>query len=569
MRARALIIAAALVAGSAAAVSAAPPASVRTAPASISSAAKPAPMGFHPADFRSVAAFRAARIRILAEHQRAAQRVGAAAGQPQPVWGYGDTDLALPDVDGDGVGDVLSSRLAARTPALKVLSGRTGRTLWAVPEPSPTIAAIYVPEPGGKSIMVVLTDNVNGEVTPVAGVITDGFTVSAVNPKTGAAEWSYTINGTVEEDPAGFSVIGVGEFDGVLMRKNTTPYLLSDRLNLHFDPVAFATSVTPWTVDGTTGSVVHPDTPLGGDEFTFATPVGDLDGDGTDDYVVCAGGDVATVGARSGANGAPIWTSQTTSAAFLTFLVPSPDLSGDHKTDLLLGWFGNDFTLTAHAVNGTSGADVWSTAGDFAMPIGDIDHDGRSDTRVSLRGPRITFNAIAATGKRLWTRDLLTPAGTDGVVWEAGDVDGDHYADTYVEFSTHKEGTPPKTAAIVSGRTGASHGIADLGNAMGVSLRGGAPSFVRGVAVKKGYALTAYDGRSHRAFWHAVLKTSDVQRIATLDVVNLGHGRVGLLALLSGRFTDTIVLFDGRRGTTLWKSSYDTPGDQEIAFATG
>src|SRR5207302_6847079 len=131
----------------------------------------------------------------------------------------------------------------------------------------------------------------------------------------------------------------------------------------------------------------------------------------------------------------------------------------------------------------------------------------------------------------------------------------------YVEFSPNKDNTPARAAVIVGGRTGSSRSIPDLGWALGVSLRGGAPSFVRGAAVKNGFAVTAYDGRSRHQLWRSVVKSSDVQRVSTLDEISLGHGRVGLLALLSGRFADTIVLFDGRRGTTLWKSAYDTPGN--------
>ncbi|MBV9098766.1 MAG: hypothetical protein JO079_11995, partial [Frankiaceae bacterium] len=249
MRARALVIASALVAGTAVAGSAA-----TTAPSRAASAGRPAhaptALGLHRDDFRTAATLRAARERVLAEQRLASHRAGLAAAQ-QPVWGYANTESALPDVDGDGVGDVLSSRLYARTPALKVLSGRTGRTLWSVPTPTSTLAAIYVPAPGGKSVMVVLSETRSGQDTPAGGGATDVFTISAVNPRNGAAVWSTSITGLVEYDPATSMVLGVGEFDGVLMHNGTTPYLLIDRFNLHFDGVTFTTSLTPEVLDAT------------------------------------------------------------------------------------------------------------------------------------------------------------------------------------------------------------------------------------------------------------------------------------------------------------------------------
>jgi hypothetical protein len=554
MRARALAIVATLVLGSAISVSAAPSAPVHSQASGPSRSA----LGFHRDDFRSAAALRAARVRVLAQHAQAAPRSDLATAQ-QPVWGYGNTESALPDIDGDGVGDVLSARFYARTPSLKVLSGKTGRTLWSVPAPQQAVAAIYVPEPGGKSVMVLLSEVYTGQESPAGGAGADVFTVHAVNPRTGASVWSTSIQGAIEDDPAGMLVAGVGEFDGVLLRNNTTPYLLLDRFSLHFDGLTFATSVAPLVIDATNGNVVHAGEPMGGDDFTIATPIGDLDGDGTDDYLVCAGGDVGTVGARSGATGAPLWTTETTTYSFLVALAASPDLSGDRKADLLLTWYDGGNLPVVHAVNGATGADVWTAAGDYGLPLGDIDRDGRSDSRVVVRGPRMTFTAIGGTGKKLWSRDVLTPSNTNGVVWGAGDIDGDHYGDVYIEFVPHTS-TPTK-AETISGRTGKSHALADLGWPLAVPLRGAAPSFVRGVAVKKGFALTAYDGRSHLALWRSVVKGSDAQEVSTLDIVGLGHGRVALLVLLTGRFTNTVVMFDGRRGTRMWSSVYETPGD--------
>lgn len=537
MRIHALVVAVALVAGSAATVSAAP-----QAPQPQARTAAHSPLGFQPDDFRSAAALKAARTRLFAA--QVAQRFATADSARQPVYGWGDSDSALPDVDGDGVGDVLSTRAFASRPNITVLSGRTGRTLWSAP--LEMREAVFVPAPAGKSVVLSFSDTEYGVGgAPGTDVGLDWFTVHAVNPKTGALVWSMPLIGTVARNPAGTSVVGVGEFAGVLLRKNATPYLL-------FDRVSTASSV-PEVVDATTGGVVASSPPLGGDSSSYLMPVGDLDGDGTGDYVGYAGGHVSTLSARSGATGQPLWTTTSTSMGYPISVAPSPDLSGDGTADVLLV-SREGSGATVHALSGATGADVWSTPGDSAVPLGDIDHDGRSDTRVFIEGRPLTLQAISGTGRRLWSRVITEPSGTRGVLWEAGDLDRDHYPDAYVEFAP-TDWSWPTSAAIVNGRTGGTQRVPDLGWPT-ESLRGGAPSFVRGIPDDNGCPLIAYDGHSRRAFWHTYVKGRDVGQVMTLDALDLGHSRVGLIVLFTGNVTDTVALFDGRRGATLWKTTY-------------
>jgi hypothetical protein len=566
MRIRALVVAAALVAGSAATVSAAPPAPVvpnghGPGARALSSYGGHQPLGLRAADFRNPAALRAARIRELAGLAHASGRVGLAASDPQPVYVWSDSDAALPDVNGDGVGDVLSSRRFARTPVLQVLSGRTGRALWSTSAVS-TYAAVYMPGPAGKSLVLLLSDTMKDQGTPASDLAQDEFTVAALNPKTGAPVWSTSITGVIEDDPTGDRAIGAGDFAGVMMRKGSSPYLLLARLTL-IGGATLSTVVVPEVVDATNGSVVRSDAPLGGDDFTFAWTIDDLDNDGTDDYLLIADGDAPTVSARSGASGLSMWSIEGTKNSWLVSLAMSPDFSGDDHADLLIGWFDlTNYASTIHAVNGSTGAEVWSAPGDYGEPLGDLDHDGRSDTQVMSETSHVTLTATSGLGKRLWSRDVTSPPGTRPAPVEAGDLDGDHVPETYVRFLPDKRGAAPTSAAIVSGRTGAVRTIADIGWPLGVSLRGGAPSFLRDVAVKNGDVLTMYDGRTHRALWHKVMKSVDEQTITYVDVVNLGHGRLGLLGLFVGRTSDRLALFDGGRGTTLWTSSYATNPDE-------
>jgi len=452
------------------------------------------------------------------------------------------------------------------------MSGRTGRVLWSHPDAT-AYAALYVAAPGVAPMVLILSDSETGTDAVVGGLAEDVFTVAAFRADHGTQMWSTSITGLFEYDLAGFRVVGVGELDGVLTRAGASPYLLLDRFSEGDALIAGATSISPEVIDAATGATASAGQPIPSDNFTFASSVGDLNGDGTDDYVITTSGDAAAIEALSGANSTPLWVTSLTSpggAASVNFARDTPDLTGDHKPDVLAGWFDGTHEDIA-ALSGATGSTVWTHAGGYASPLGDIDHDGRSDTRVVSFGVRENYTAVSATGRTLWTRDVLTPPGpVFGFSYPVGDLNGDGAVDTYLRFvprlglnggPSGDSSVAAVAAYIVDGRTGRARAVHDLGLPIGDSLTGHAMTFVQTLKTKRGVHITAFNGATGRAYWQTSLSSDDAAGAIDASVLPLSGGRRGIVELLTGRATETVAVFDGKRGARQWLSAYPTQSD--------
>ena len=523
------------------------------------------------ADLRSPAAWRAARVRVERARLRALPHMTA--GTVVVASYFGDDALPIGDVDHDGTADVLSVRVQARTQSIDVLSGRTGRALWSRPDPT-AYAAIYVAAPNATPMVLVLSDTETGEDALVAGAAEDVFTVASFRADHGTQLWSTSITGAIESDLAGFRVVGAGEFDGVLTRKAAPPYVLLDRFSEANAFVAGGVSVSPEVIDTAAGAVVSAGQPIGGDSFAFASPVDDLNGDGTDDYVVATSGDAAAIEAASGTNGAPLWAASLASpggSTYVNFVRSTPDLTGDHRSDLLAGWSDGSANKVA-ALAGTTGTVGWSHPGDYASPLGDIDRDGRSDTRVLTWGQTITYAAVNATGHTVWSRTVSPPRGrVASLSYPVGDLNGDGAVDTYLRVVPDAGLTQSSdsfmaavAAYVVDGRTGRLRVTHDLGLPSGDSLSGHAMTFVQTLQLRHGVRVTAFDGRSGRALWHISL--SSPTHGIDVSVLPLSHNRRGIVEILGGNTSETIVLFDGKRGAQQWMTAYQTLDAGAIFF---
>jgi hypothetical protein len=222
-----------------------------------------------------------------------------------------------------------------------------------------------------------------------------------------------------------------------------------------------------------------------------AHPIGDLNGDGTDDVLVIvssqssdAGKTTATVSAIRGENGAKLWSQTITGDTGSGYAFgdgtyissPEPcDLDNDGKNDVLLiisiyDSGAGKTTATVHAKHGDTGDDFWSQSivgtgiWMWAHSGCDLDGDGKDDVILDLRSLDSTTAETTATvhakhgdtGDDFWSQSE-TGEGVSVLAYSAGDLDGDDKDDVLTMFQTHDFETWNFSATVYlkRGETGA------------------------------------------------------------------------------------------------------------------
>lgn len=215
--------------------------------------------------------------------------------------------------------------------------------------------------------------------------------------------------------------------------------------------------------------------------------LGDVNGDGRSDYI--AGARSADPGGRidagvayviSGLSGTVLYTKEgATAGDCFGWSVAGPgDVDGDGTPDFLVGAplledLSTEARGAAYVYSGATGAIVWTKLGESETdtfhlgeavgPAGDVDNDGRMDFIVgapsSLRLPIPKGSAFVysgADGSRLYRVDGENPGDHLGnAVGGGGDIDGDGRGDFIVGAMFHSSGTNGRGAVYVhSGATG-------------------------------------------------------------------------------------------------------------------
>lgn len=324
----------------------------------------------------------------------------------------------------------------------------------------------------------------------------------------------------------------------------------------------------------------------------------DLDGDGSDDYLVAVNGandevpDVIT--ARRATTGAVLWSVPADGLSPDDFTAAAlRDATGDGRSELALAKgvlplnTVPSATAAVRVLDGASGAVLRTVPGQRADVVGDVDGDGALEllvsrvTRDAARGTADVRVVSARTGV-LASGSVSVPVSGTGspAVPEqvlVGDVDGDGAQDLALTLAATSVSTAPRVSAVFSGATAAVlRSTAVDGIPLQVSADGRGDDLYRivnfGDSVRDVVVVDGLTGR--------VLRTVRLRprgdTTSFVQVVSLASrgGRARLIAAAQGRVADPSVspdtgrtstdtrvvdayVFDAADGTRRWQTDPD------------
>ena len=218
---------------------------------------------------------------------------------------------------------------------------------------------------------------------------------------------------------------------------------------------------------------------------TWAWIIGDLDGDGSDDVLVhqykydyTTDTRMEKVIAKKGSDGTHLWEESITTTYpdyGGIYAYPVGDLDGDGSDDVLVHQYKYDYTTDTRmekviAKKGSDGTHLWeesvSITGGYCSiygyPAGDLDGDGLNDVLVQLykyvdATDTRTEKVIAkkgSDGTHLWEESITTTYPDYGGIWAmpAGDLDGDGLNDMLVSVYKYDYTTGAYTYTVIAKR---------------------------------------------------------------------------------------------------------------------
>ena len=249
---------------------------------------------------------------------------------------------------------------------------------------------------------VALTGDLDGDGRSdfAATTVTGAQNRGAVRVYSGFdARLLWEVQGTTAGQRFGASLARIGDVDG-----DGRPDLLVGAWLASF-PGALQTGLAR-VLSGASGATIREHRgDSAQDHFGWTVAgLGDVDGDGVDDYAVAAiddddnGGSAGSVRVYSGASGAALYTLRGSAGEQIlgSAIARVPDADGDGRADVAVGapsFAGNLQPGYARLHSGATGALLWTASGSANMDqfggalagLGDLDGDGRGEVAVGAR----------------------------------------------------------------------------------------------------------------------------------------------------------------------------------------
>lgn len=470
------------------------------------------------------------------------------------------------DWSGDGIRDVLTVSQTETGTVVTAREGGNGAPLWSWRTPSADAVGVPAVVGDGEDGVVVLAYSGLGLLVgqvPTLHVVALG--------RDGGVRWQRAFSGAWTS--SGLATVGVGlPLAGSLGR--LTPSAATDVVvgretfveSTESGRVRTAVDV----IDGVRGATAAAyRTGFETDELS-AVVAPDLTGDGLDDVYLLGARTVALV---SGGN--LVWRNDDV-AAGRAAPVALGDVTGDGIGDAASSTppASSRTDLWTTVLDGASGRGAGFMRGGFAVPAGDVDHDGLVDVGtldVERRGisTSVVYRAYAARGFGRAPLYRLAYSVHDGRgpsyadVWEAGDVQADGTPDRAHAIRSYGRdgGVLSADQGVVSGRTGLRLWSGQAGTRAAGGIRAGGAGDDLLAALPR--ALQAQDGATGLTLW-----TSDMSRTrlswaeVLADVDGDGHREVAAY-VAQGKPSlrvDAMVL-SGLDGRVMWGTNLVVPAD--------